>query len=389
MITTGVTGQLWRASMTPWGSIEPWGETAILNWYVAADDRWHVPSEEAALRQRRIEGTPVVETRLRVPGGDVVQRVYSVADAGGLTVVEVENESTMPVAVAFDRRDLLTERQIADVPIEGIDLPTGACVLPLGHKTVLRVAIAHGSQRSGPLPATLSTSTQVVRGWLALTERASRFVLPDGERGASLAEAITSERCELALGAIPHAGDDPVGFALALGELVRMGEQPEHWIPELVDAVEQIGPLAGWDADVALNAVGRVLTAAGERRAQRDLERIIAGRPLAERPKGPPSGVRSVAWLETQLATGGALLPDGIPNSWLGQSIDVYGVPSGDRSAVSYAIRWHGERPAILWEQTGDSIELTAPIIAPGWSTTEANGEALWPVPTGERSECA
>ena len=388
MITTGVTGQQWRASVTPWGAIQPWGGTAALNWYVAADDRWHAPADEPTVRQQRVEGTAVVETRLRVPSGDVVQRVYSVADAGGLTIVEVENESTMPVAVAFDRRDLLTERQIADVPIEGIDLPEAAFVLPLGHRAVLRVAIVHGSQRSGPMPSALSTSTQVVRGWLALTERASRFVLPDGERGATLADAITAERCELALGSIPHADDDPVGFSLALDELVRMGEQPEHWIPELVDAVQKLGPIPGWGADVALNAAGRVLTVAGERRGQRDLERIIAARTLAERPNEPPPGVRSVAWLETQLAQRGALLPYGIPSSWLGQSIDVYGVPSGDRSAVSFAIRWHGERPAVLWEQTGDQIELTAPCVAPDWSTTDVNGESLWPAPAAEHSEC-
>lgn len=381
MITTGVTGQPWRASVTAWGAIEPWGDTAPLNWFVAADDRWHVPVDEPAVRQQRIEGTPVTETRLRIPNGDVVQRVYSVADGGGLTIVEVENESTMAVAIAFDRRDVLTERQIADVPIEGIELPPGAFVLPLGHQAVLRVAVVHGTQRSGPLPTGLPTPTQVVRGWLTLTERASRFVLPDGERSATLAEAVTAERCELALGSIPRADDDPVGFALALDELVRMGEQPEHWIPELVGAIERIGPQRGWDADAALVAAGRVLVAAGEQRGRRDLDRIIAGRTPGARPDQPPGGVRSVAWLESRLAAGRALLPDGMPTSWLGQSLDVYGVPTGDTSAVSFAIRWHGERPAVLWEQMGDPVELTAPVAAPGWSTAEAKGEALWPAP--------
>jgi len=383
MITTGVTGQPWRASITPWGSIEPWGGTAPLNWFVAADDRWHVPSDEPAVRQQRVEGTAVVETRLRVPNGDVVQRVYSVADAGGLTVVEVENESTMPVAVAFDRRDVLTERQVADVPIEGIELPDGAFVLPLGHKATIRVAIAHGPQRSGPVPAGVSTAMQVVRGWLSLTERASRFVLPDGESGSSLAEAITAERCELALGSIPRCDDDPAGFALALGELVRMGEQPDHWIPELVDAVERLGPQVGWDADVALDASCRVLVAAGETRARRDLERIIAGRTRSAAPERPPPGVRAVAWLESRLADRGALLPDGIPASWLGQSLEVYGVPTGDVTSIAFAVRWHGERPAVLWEQSGGPLELTAPSAAPTWSTTDEKGEALWPAPPG------
>ena len=84
MITTGVVGQRWRASVTAWGAIEPWDGSPALDWYVAADDRWHVPRAEPAVRQSRVQGTPVVETRLRVPGGDIVQTVYSCADAGGV-----------------------------------------------------------------------------------------------------------------------------------------------------------------------------------------------------------------------------------------------------------------------------------------------------------------
>ena len=103
MITTGITGSAWRASISPWGRIEPWDDDRPLDWYVAADDRWHVPADEPTVRQQRIDGTPITETRVRVPNGDVVQRIYSVPDGGGLTIVEVENESTMPVAVAFDR----------------------------------------------------------------------------------------------------------------------------------------------------------------------------------------------------------------------------------------------------------------------------------------------
>ncbi|HZB42412.1 MAG TPA: hypothetical protein VE487_15675, partial [Ilumatobacter sp.] len=116
-VTTGVVGRRWRASVTTWGAIEPWDGSPPLDWYVAADDRWHVPRHEPAVRQARVDGTPVTETRVRVPGGDVVQTVYSCADAGGVTVIEVVNESSLPVAIAFDRRNVLTERPITDVPI--------------------------------------------------------------------------------------------------------------------------------------------------------------------------------------------------------------------------------------------------------------------------------
>ena len=41
MITTGVTGSAWRASVTPWGAITPWDDDVDgLDWFVAADDRF-------------------------------------------------------------------------------------------------------------------------------------------------------------------------------------------------------------------------------------------------------------------------------------------------------------------------------------------------------------
>ena len=57
-----------------------------LDWWVAADDRWHTPATEPSCRQYRLLGTPVVETVVGVPGGDVVHRVYAVADGGGVPV---------------------------------------------------------------------------------------------------------------------------------------------------------------------------------------------------------------------------------------------------------------------------------------------------------------
>jgi hypothetical protein len=315
-----------------------------------------------------------------VPNGDVVQRVYTVADAGGLTVVEVENESTLPVAIAFDRRGVLTERPISDTPVEGLSLPSEAFVLPLGHAARLRVAIAHRSGGGG-LPAGLPTHLQVVRGWTATAERASRLVLPDSATGAVLAEEVTAIRCELALGTIARSADDPVAYAIGLGELVRMGEPPEHWIPELVDAVAAVGPVTSWDADVALAAADRVLLAAGERRARRDLARIVARRTTSARPALPPDGVRAIPWLEGMLAVDRALLPAGLPTAWLGQPLECYGVPTRPGSSVSYAIRWHGPRPAVLWEQSGPPVTLTAPAVAPAWTTDEPTGEALWPPP--------
>jgi hypothetical protein len=387
MITTGVTGGTWRASITPWGAIEVWEarpEVATLDWFVAADDRWHVPSEEATVRQRRVDGTPVVETRLRVPRGDVVQQVYSCADSGGVTVIEITNESTLPVAIAFSHRQVMTERPVVDVPIEGIELPPTAFVMPLGHRATVRLGIAHDGAGNRPLPTGLPSAIQVVRGWSTLTDRAGRLLLPDGELGATLAERIVAERCDLALGAVPEAADEPEAFAVALHELVRMGERTDPWLPQLVVAVEAIGRRhAGWAGDIALDAAGRTLALAGEQRAVRDLERTVARRHARSKPPvSPPGGPMVIAWLESQLLHGGQLFAQGMPSEWFGQPIEAYGLPAGRTpTTVAFAVRWHGERPAVLWEQTGDPVTLSAPVCAPGWSAATTTGEALWPAP--------
>src|SRR5205809_382925 len=51
--------------------------------------------------ERQVDAAPVVETVMRVPGGDAVQRVYAVQDAEELAVVEFENMSNLPFALAL------------------------------------------------------------------------------------------------------------------------------------------------------------------------------------------------------------------------------------------------------------------------------------------------
>src|SRR4029078_8305341 len=96
--TTGALGGRFRADVTAWGDVVPWDGSPVLAWHVAADDRWHSPASECAVRPVRVGGAPVFQTRFGVPGGDAVQRVWSVADGGGRTMVEVANDSPLPIA---------------------------------------------------------------------------------------------------------------------------------------------------------------------------------------------------------------------------------------------------------------------------------------------------
>jgi len=407
-ITLGSTGQRARWSLSSWGAITPWGrpEPVSLDWYVAADDRWHVPSEDPTVRQERIDGTPVVETRLRIPEGDAVQRVWAVPDGGGAVVVEFENESPMPFAVALTGAPIVTERPPADVAIQGIDLDD-AIVMPVGHRSVVRVALAHvagaiGSSDLGRLPPALA----VVRGWTSTVERASRLVLPD----EGLVGAVAAARCDLLLEGPVDVDVDPAGFLLDVAELVRCGDDADAWLPSVVEPAEHLARAAAKrrsEASIvaesiqALGGARIVAQRAGDELAAADIDRTIARVRSKRSDVDPSTGVissfadvrrtgsvgRFVRSVERRIADDGRLLTGGIPTSWLGSNFEVHAVPTTASTSTSFAVRWHGERPAVLWEQQGDDpVELSAPDIDADWRTTERSGEALWTAPRPARS---
>lgn len=410
-ITLGVTGQQSRWTVTPWGSVTPWGQNdpSTLDWFVAADDRWHVPSNEPTVRQTRIEGSPVVETRVRVPDGDAVQRVWSVPEGGGSVVVEFENESPKPFAIALTGPHLVTERPPADMPIQGIELPAGAIIMPVGHRATVRVVLPTSQAASPVTPAAiknLAPHLAVVRGWTRVAEQASRLVLPD----ESLVDALAAARCDLLLEGPVDADEDPIGFLLDVAELVRCGDSGDAWLLDVVGPAEHAAKIAARrssSADVVADALAGLaavrIVAAGARddRATGDVDRTIA-RVLDKRSdltdalhagvvtsfadlRRTGSVGRFVRSVERRVVDGGRLLTGGMPTTWLGNNFEVHGLPTSPSSSVSFAVRWHGERPAVLWEQQGAVVELSAPDVDPDWSTVEQSGETLWPAPRVER----
>ena len=383
MATTGVIGQTWRADVTATGSVQPWDGSTTLGWYVAADDRWHDPATDTGVRHQRMDGTAVFETKVRIPGGDAVQRVWSVADRGGYTLVEITNDSSLPIAVAFTRPDVVANRPPADVPIQGIDLPADSVLLPVGHRSTVVVGLAHAGRTGATLPATLPaglpSSDAVTRGWLSRCDAASRLELPD----VTLAEAVRAARCEVLLCGPPDVDDDAERFLLTAAELVRMGEWDERAVVAMVDdvavAVERVVGGSSALRGCAIDAAGVVLAAAGERRAVRDLQRFMSPCTTPQVVQGdmnPP--IEVVAAVERQVAAGPVLFPDGIPPSWLGVDIEAHGLVAGSSTWLSLAVRWHGANAAVLWEVTGDPVTLTSSTVSGGWMTTDRTGEALW-----------
>ncbi len=127
--TIGLPETLDRAAVDPRGLVElgHWS----LDWWVRAGDEWVFPSRLAAVRQCVVDGMPVVETVLRVGGGDVVHRAAAARGASvrlddaerhvtrrpskqttgdgtsavpEVFVVEITNRTDAPVAVALAAR---------------------------------------------------------------------------------------------------------------------------------------------------------------------------------------------------------------------------------------------------------------------------------------------
>jgi hypothetical protein len=77
---------------------------------------------------------------------------------------------------------------------------------------------------------------------------------------------------------------------------------------------------------------------------------------------------------------GGLALLSMLPDEWVGQSLEVHDAPT-HHGRLSFAVRWHGERPALLWElepHAGvERVTLRTPGLDPSWSTGDRRGEAL------------
>ena len=405
----GIRSGGWNAIVNERGSIRLNDGSPVLDWHIAADDRWHDPSTEPSVRQTRRAGVPVVETRLRIPGGDAIQRVYAVADAGGLVVIEITNESTLPIAVAFTRPDVISSRTPSPRGAQGIELPSGSVVFPVAHGSTLRVALrAPGNVANATSNVDvdrLPSFEQLQKGWLKAVEQAGYVIVPEGAVAPLVArlrsDALILSGHEIEYWAIGAGGDcanDPVVYILTLQELLRMGEKlnsvsahirVDH-AARLAQCVETLlkdnkkAPILPWDVERALFAAQFVFARMGESRAADDVAAAqLRLSSAAEPPNVMPTDIRAIAWVEEKMV---AVQRDGtvqifgrgIPRLWLGANLECHRVSAGPMHTVSFGIRWHGEKPALLWEVTGPAgIKLTAGKCDPTWTSVEATGETL------------
>jgi hypothetical protein len=170
----GTVASPWRAIVDPRGLVTPWFDGWSLDWWIGADDRWHFPSREAAVRQSLVASTPVVETAMRIPSGDAVQRAYAVGGEEELAVVEVTNRSPVPVAVAFAVRP----------------------VNPEGFAVVERIALHDRTVTVDGRPALFLPKRPLVMAGGTYADGDSAELIVNGHAGDRLADPL---RCEVGL----------------------------------------------------------------------------------------------------------------------------------------------------------------------------------------------
>jgi len=365
-------------------------------WQVAASDRWHDPRSAASIRQRTIDGTPVVETKLAVPGGDIVSRAYAVADQGGALVCEFENRSPAAVVVAVPMRHASTSASGAGTAPQGVEMGVDARAYPLAHSSTVRFAWPLSRPRWGRTRrldvASLASADAVVRGWVNASEKASRV--------SFAAQALTAARCTMLLASAREIDElfanDPVLAVLCVAERVRMGEPAAAWLSEVALAAEAVARsrTAAPLASRALAAAVRVLSLAGEDRGAHDASMLWDS--MLRRDLADTSHASDYAAMISPLARAAAeaaaieerlvravspdearLFSDGIASSLRGTNFEAHGLPAGPLHRVSLAVRWHGENAALLWEVDGPpGLRLSSGVDA-RFATSEPRGEAL------------
>jgi hypothetical protein len=234
--TVGTVAMGALAMVDPTGFVMPTAGQWGIDWMVHAGDRWYLPPREASVRQRAIDDEPVVETVIRIPDGDAIHRVFGISgerDFGDVVVIEIENSSPVPIAVALALRPtdctsvgvidalefdgtvvrineqpalvlprtpsgyaagnaeledsstvIMSERADSAPPHRVtcvMGLANGAVVFPVAHRSTIRFYFApRAPRRSTPrAPERVADASAVARGWHAHLERAAAIGLPD------------------------------------------------------------------------------------------------------------------------------------------------------------------------------------------------------------------
>lgn len=339
-VDAGILGEVDAAGMVHMAGA-PWS----LDWWVGAEDRWHHPGMEAAVRQGPLDASPVRQSALRVPGGEVVQRVGGVQATAGpwsgpAVVVELENLSAVPVALALVVRPWRLDGPgaIGRVALDGAGggAAAGAVLAVDGQARVLldrmpsRVVHGPTAEVAARLAAGEDAEPQPNDAWAAGggEDLEVAFVVP-------LAHTATVRVLLPATGTGPRrrwprrrgdAAPAPPWSAPDLGAVARGWSVHGRTDPRLSAPVDAWSDLVGWSANM--------LRLAGPQEVTDALDRTAA------RPAGPDSGARLAAVAEALAGLDASELNDAVAAALVGAQRFSGAVEPADGSDATAALLW-------------------------------------------------
>ncbi len=302
--------------------------------------------------------------------------------AGWASVIDQAGRYPVPDEGLTSRAGAARARLVLDAPrLSSVVATSDSAVSTVELPTILR-ALAHGGHR---------TECRLVLD--GLSDRYPVHIGAEPQVGAELAEAVA-----IAVGLVaPGLAEPLLEWATRLTALVERADASAPSTPTAVAkrALARLAAQAGQvDAAEHLRLSAPPIvgpgTTAGDQ-VDLDALMVMAQEASAAGSWPPDDSVLAAArfWLAAR-----ALLVDEpiqvrllptMPSAWMGGAVEVNRAPvPGAR--VSFAIRWHGYRPALLWEvepspsagAPGPSRwRLSCPGLDPDWATEALSGETL------------
>lgn len=329
------------------------------------------------------------------------------ADHGAAaTVTPVHSALRDPAAVAEGWNVHVNRAPLVDVP----DAAVGQRLRGLVASLLLAADEIDTSDR-GEVAARLGVAMSLARALAAtgLDSEAARLVgAVDGlQRGrgdigdadsveeTGLALAALCERTLLAHDRAADGADDGAADRAAAVAAVAAAPVVAGGLEYLQRRARRT-PLGRWGAVFALGAA--LLDVAGEERAAAAARRVWAREgsawPVPSLPLPPLPAASSgadllpsdplrlvdevlglVDGLVARGPDGSLALLSSFTSAWEGHPIDVRGVPTPS-GRLSFSVRWHGPRPALLWE-CARPVVLTCPVLDPAFRGSGPSGDAL------------
>lgn len=304
-------------------------------------------------------------------------------------------------------------------------LAAAAAAVPLAPRVPLRVTVPVQGESAGDA----GSPEGIAAGWRAVVDRAASLGLPAeaavrawrrGIAASVLAagdtEAWAAARAAIVLDRVGLPDEADRARAVVADAVERSRPQPEVAVVALralasrrlrtdrhSGLAELAGPLAAAAGDrldrLTLEQAAAVLEAEAPA-AARDAHRLLVETPRNSAPR-PAPGQGLAAAVRDGLTFGGdglagieaaldclaaeardhlVVLP-ALPGDWKGAPLDVRGLATR-HGLLSFSVRWHGSRPALLWELVPPTQRPSSPValrcgLDEFWTTSEPSGESL------------